>query len=558
MKKLILLFIAIPVLLAAQNPAPGKREPSTLPLDVPSDQVRKPSASQLPKIDLPEFVITGSASINPPDVQKKEYDESGVYRRVAAENLVGNRDRQTPDLGDRFKQSLLLTGEGLNGVVMGSLGSFFTPSLWASAGFANEGYDLSASARYWRTKGFTRFADGSRASIELNGSVIAQSESPFFDKARVGAHALFDLQKYKFYGSASPAADRSATGSGIRLAARSGIDSPAQLQVSAAFHTFNVADTSSSVTENHAAIGAGGELPVFDAWTLDVHLKADMATLAGAGSRNTSLVALTVGSKPVALGAFFIQPAVSGYAVHGMNDQQGSYFFPSMLFGYRGLKRHTLTLSYHPGVAFTSLRRAVAANPYLSAQSVLRHPVDRLSLSAGIQSEWNDWLVTDLRASHTSSTDVPLYADSSGQRIWTLMYGGTTTMTSLRADAVANITLNDYFAVSATVRSAENSMLGRTPPYIAGFEGSVLYRHTFPWGIALTPSVSVVGPRKSAQVVSADVGTCFSANIRAEYLGISGIGVVLNIENLFDQKYQVWNGYDAEPFRMSLGVAYRW
>src|SRR3990172_6374134 len=80
-------------------PEPGRLEPASPAQDVkvpsPTGQDRQ-QQSNLPTIDLPEFVITGIVSIDLPEVDKEGPDEH--LERLAPEfrnPLAADRDRET-------------------------------------------------------------------------------------------------------------------------------------------------------------------------------------------------------------------------------------------------------------------------------------------------------------------------------------------------------------------------------------------------------------------------------------------------------------------------------
>ncbi|MEX1139474.1 MAG: hypothetical protein WEB33_11220 [Bacteroidota bacterium] len=531
----------------------GKRQPSSRPVEVQTPQGQTP----LPKINLPEFVITGKASLDPPAVDKEPVDESGLYNRHPLENMPGARDRGTIDLGMRFKQSLFATEEVRSGMILGSLGTFFTPLVMASYGVSSTQHGILGKASYRRTKGFAQFTDASAAALAADGNMVLRSSNEYFDETRLSGGARYDIRKYKFYGSQTPSVQRDWSVVGLNVGASSGIASPLSFHAGLEYRGHTLQDSSATVTENHVTIAAGSELPVFDV-PLDVRFVADLATIARATANPLSLFRLTVASPRWVWGDFSMRVAVNGYALEGMNGQKGTYFYPDIRVQHPLSHTHKAFLGFHPSVIFATLREGTSRFPYLSSLAAIRHTVNRLAFSSGIESEWSDRIRTRVSFEFRRSTDEPLYDDSSDSGIGLLAYGGTTTVAGVRVDAVANITPIDYFGIAITARSVRNDLIGAQVPYLPGVEFSASYRHRFPFNVTLTGEIGAYSDRRAAASVARTVPGGFWTGLKAEYDGVERMTLFMNFENVLNRKDQVWRGYRIEPLRADVGISYRW
>jgi len=386
----------------------GRQQPPSRQADVASPA----PSSALPTIDLPEFVITGSASINPPDVQKGLYEEGGATRRNPLDNTPGSRDRETIDLGARFKQSLLTNPEGLYGIAGADLGTFFTSHIFGAFGRSSETYDILGEADYARTRGFMRFTDASSGNLKLRGSLVVGSPSELLNGARVNGAASYGLSKYKFYGSVSPAVQRDWSAFGFLVGGVTSLDSPAMLSAGLEYKAFAVQDSTAETTENRVTIGASAKLPVLD-FPINVSGALTLATITSGSSNNVSLATLTLGIPPLSWAEMVVQISASGFLVKGMAGQEGSYFYPHVLVRFSGIQGQTLFLEFTPNVKYASLEGHIQAHQYLSSNSVLRHEIHRSQVSAGIESEWTGWLGTRMELRAQSIDNYPLYADSS-------------------------------------------------------------------------------------------------------------------------------------------------
>lgn len=542
----IVVAFALPAV--AQETRPPARPPD---VQTPGGQ------ADLPKIDLPEFVITGTEVIDPPEVDKRATEESGIYRRHASENLPGPRDRGTVDLGERFRRSLFATGEVHDGLLKAQLGTFFSPLVAAAYGISTATFGMLGRAEYRRTKGFADWTDASRAFLGGEASLILTNPGTIFDDSRLSGGAAYDIRKYKFYGSISPSVQREwLVGSvGIRIASAVGAEH--NYHAGLDYRGFSLSDSSSVVTENHVTIAAGSSVPVMEV-PLELAASADLSTVTVGSPVSLSLVRLSVSSVPVHWHGLSVSVALNGFAVGGMAGQSGSYVYPSVTARYAASPMHTLHVGYHPGVSFATLRERSEAYPYISAASVIRHTVTRLALSGGVESSWSDQLRTKVQLEMRRMTDAPLYEDGADSGIGSFRYGGTTDVLSARVDLVANITPIDYFSLSATLRSTRNDETGGRVPYLPGFEGSVVYRRTILPSVAAALGLNTFTERLASASGGWTAPGGFWSSLRIEYRGVPRLTVFANFENLLDRDDQVWRRYRVEPLRLDIGCSYRW
>lgn len=552
----ILGFSLLPVLLVAQDPGTqkkGKREPASRPLEGSQDPRQ---VSPLPTIDLPEFVITGTASINPPDADKSLYDEEGIYRRTAAENSVGARERETIDLGERFRQTQIMSSKLPAGMILASLGNYFTPRLMISSALSDPSYDLAGSATYRRTKGFARYADESEGGIGLHGSHELVTGSVSVPHARLGGDLKYDVRSYKFFGSARPSTERNVSRLSFGAEARADLGTDASAAAGLRFGTFGIKDSGTTTTENSVNVDIRSTVPIFD-FPVDVDGEAWLNTVTAVTARKLSIMSLSVGTPRMFLGDASIIVRLKGYRIVGMTGQEGGYLYPNILFRFDMTQTQTAFASYQPGVEFNSLGQSIERNRYLSSGAIIRHTNARLAVAAGVESNWTSWLRTKLWIDYRSMTDYPLYADTAGVGIWSLEYGGKTEITTFHIDGVANIGSNDYFAGSVEARTGRNSVMNRVP-YLPGFEASLGWRHRFPFDVAVSPSASVIGAADADFAGVSEIGSRVWTSIKIEYVGIPDLGFLVEITNLIGRKQEVWKGYRAEPFRAAAGVTYHW
>lgn len=559
MKKWVLSLIcgALCAVNAQDRTKTGKQLPSSRPIQVQQVDDSQERTSPLPKIELPEFVITGNEAIHPPDIEKGESDEGGVYRRGPEENGPGSRERETLDLGNRFRQTMFEGDPRLNGNVTASVGSFSSTRLHGAFGQWTGFYDYLFKARYSRTKGYVNNSDASGGGIGASGSLVIRNETPIFDGVRIGGGLDVSMDKYRFYGSVRPETVRDLSGVVGVVEASSGVESPLSYQAGLQYRTLSIKDSAAETTENQVRFSAAVQVPLRDI-PLRARFEARLGTVTALSARNISLIEIALESSRYFLDHFFASASIHGYTAKGMEGQSIGRLYPQVSLGYQIAAHHTAVMSYQPRVEYSSLREQVDLNPYLSTLAVLRHPDAGTDLSGTLESQWIEPLATKMTLRYQSIGDYPLYADSSGKGMWTLAYAGRTKVLSFEIEAVANLTPNDYFAGALVFTDARNSMIAGRVPSIPSVQGSALYRLTLPAGIVVSPRMGYVNARRLHVEGNQKVAGYFFTGLTLEYQGLPRWTLFGDVKNLFDKRYEVWRGYRAEPFSVTLGVSARW
>jgi hypothetical protein len=365
-----------------------------------------------------------------------------------------------------------------------------------------------------------------------------------------------NVHSYKFYGSLLPSTQRDISRYDFHIRSSAGLAEETSLRAGLEIQGLSVRDSSITTTENGFRVDAGGSVPIFE-FPVDVYGSGWFSTVTAVGARKLSLVTLGVGTPRLSWGKFSLRAGVEGHSLQGMNGQKGSYFFPYVFLDYLVASRHNVFLSFQPSPFFETLEDHLGRNPYLSGNASIRHAVARLAVMAGVGSEWNDWLRTRIWFEVRSLTDYPLYADSTGTGMWLLAYGGKTTLTSIHVDGVANLSSNDYFAFQSTMRISESTVAEHVP-YIPEFEASATWTHRVGHEIEVSPGLGIVSSQYADFAGLFRMRGYVWTGVKVEYLGLGDLKFFLDVTNLVNQKYELWKGYRAEPFRVAAGLTYRW
>lgn len=534
-----------------------KQQPESRKIDVEQKTVADQSNKPLPKIDLPEFVITGVASIDLPNAEKLSPDEpkasprpiSGLTReRDHPTDLMNNELLGTPDDGLRV---------GLRGKVSASIATFSAPTVGLSWGNADAQVRYSFEGGYHRTKGFAPNADRSEGFVGAAGGFTFRSSLTPLDRAAVGAEAGYANKSYKWYGSARPSNTRDHSRFAFLSSLSSSQDLTSPYDAQLKFEQNTVTDTSSRAAENRIDFGLRALFPISPV-SLKLDVKTSVASLSGASSSSLSFVEFGAGIDQIQWNEFTLEGSIRLYSAQGMEGQSLSRAYPVLHLGYRIGEEQRIFAYYNPGVEFRAFGSEIVRNPYLSAASVVRHADIRFGGGAGWESHWSQSLHTRLKTEFQSGYDEPLYADSSGVGIWNLAYGGKNSRFTFKAELFANLSPNDYFGSALTINSTNNSATQQALPYVPEVEGSFVYNRALSSELTLSAGLSFFHTRVDNAFNGRDLAGSLILDAGAEYRIQSQLKVFLEIHNLTNQRYELWKGYQAMPFTVALGVHVLW
>ena len=564
----LLLVMGTSVLPQEKEREPAKPLPQEKRLDIPVSPAEEKSTarqaegqrvSQLPKIDLPEFVITGIASIDLPEAQKVASDENADRFPVFfADPVSVPRDRNTIHLAAREKLTVHILPAALsNGFVTASLGTYFTSNVGLALGELNPSYSYLAQGRYHSSRGYVPYANRSGGQLTVQGGLPVRSSSSWFEGARLGGKAGFGSETYRFFGSNTPSLTRTATslsleGSLMSRASRT-FDYHADLRYSGLF----LSDSSAQTRENHISLQAESRLRIAG---LPLLARANLATasISGSTSGSPTYVGVGIGISRIWWGDFFTELSAHFYTARGMLGQKLARIYPRVMAGYVLLGNSVATVTYRAGVEEGTLSSLVNSNPYLSASALVQHTDVRVDVTGALETDWNDVWRSRISARYRSMGDFPLWAEGRQKGIWTTVYAGMTEITTYALDLFAKFERNGYFAASAAINSTRNTVTEQKIPYVADFEITGRYSREILRALTVTPWMQFVDRRRVDLLAGNKLPMYVVLGLRGEYRLLESLSLAVDVQNASDRRYEVWRGYQAEPFMVSAGASYRW
>ncbi|MGB2869642.1 MAG: TonB-dependent receptor [Bacteroidota bacterium] len=540
---------------ASEKKEPEARMMEVLPAEVHAPATRQPD---LPKIDLPEFIIVGTSTRSMPDMDKLAVDESDPGNDVAVLSPPARRDRETSELATRFKERLEdIASKIYSGKAEASLGSFFTPKVGLWFGQTLQEYQYTLEGRYHRMKGFAPNTDRSGGGARAHGSIPFPGSLASMSQSTLSGGIVFDNQSYRFYGSTVPTLARATSSAGIDVAVDNARSPVFPFAISLALANLAVADSSTTEAESQIRFGWRSN---FALSSIDLVLQGNalFASLSGPASDNLSFLNLSFGTPSYRWNSVMFSGFLNIYSATGMDGQSVTRVYPHLSGVLVLSDAHRLGVSYKPEVRPSSLSLRLEQHPYVSSASVIRHSDANLNLAVDLESDWAYGVRSRFSVGVQSVSDYPLYADSLSRGIWSLAYAGKTSIVRFEAEMFANLNVNDYFSTTMTVNSSSNSTTGEPVPYIPGAELNIRYRHVFGYGFSIEPSLGFLHERQTSMTGTQSLPGVILLGVLGSFQPAEFFRVFVALQNLTDQRYKLWEGYQELPFTVSVGMTVQW
>jgi hypothetical protein len=545
------------------KPEPGVRAPEVAQPRVESSMqhssVQGRQRSELPKIDLPEFVITGTATIDLPATMKMPSDQNAIDMPVAlADPLAARRDRATVEFAGSGKFAQDSAGPVAQyGNVLASVGTHFTPMVWLWLGQQRPEYFYLGDAHYASSKGYLPYTNRSEGALEVKAGTVVHATSLWLDGAAGTGNAGYGSETYRFFGSSLPSLTRSITRFRLGGELASSGESPLPYDVGLGFSNVVATDSSADVTEVRFDLNAETSIPVWSTSLLG-RVRFSAASLTGSSSASLPYLEVMIGSRRLAWKQFFTQVSANAYLAKGMLGQRLAKIYPNAMIGYRFPAQTVVSLSYTGGVRYNALSDLLRAQPYLSGVSPVLHSDIPVDVTGAAETNWNEVWRTRLSVRYQKIRDYPSYTEPGGGGIWWTSYQGTSSVTTYQADVFANVESNSYFALTAAWNVTKNSATQLTIPYVPELQTTAMYARTVVPGLSVSPWLSFVGRRSVDLSGGQKLPAYLIMGLKADYSGLGAAHLFVDVQNATDKKYEEWRGYRAAPFLVSVGMSYHW
>jgi len=555
----VLLLIAPSLLVAQTKPQPSRRP---VPMAVPESTAKKDSTERsteapLPKIDLPEYDITGTLVPGVGSASKLSGDGG------AGLDLLGmmNRLEREPGWYDQggwkaSPASAVVPGARAGRVLVG-YSSFQTPMIEGWYSPATEDYDMVMRAGYTSSGGHVENADYRRGHASFGLSWAFGEQNGILSRSTLGMSAAFAGQRYRLYGSSFPAQARGINhfASGVVL---SGISwSDLRLDGSVSLSGTSLQDPLSAQQNR---IGLALSLNR-DGQDIDFEAGLDLAFGSYSGpvpTQDPLYSRLHFSARKEIVKELVLRLGLSGNVLRGSDEDFHGRLYPLASVSWYPKDGIEVFVRFQPTVLERTLADVLGNNPYVSSGPTVRNQEISTDVLLGtelaILRQFRVRLITQYQRMGNYLT----FVDSAQTGVWLPWYEGTSSLVSVGGDLMWELTVADL--ISATVRStlSHNSATGEKIPYVPAVRIDFGYAHWFPFGLRVTGDARLIGSRSIDLGDTRGLAPAFLVDAGAEYVFLPGWRAMGKLDNLLGAKFVVWDRYAGLPRSVSLAVGYIW
>ncbi len=544
-------FLAAAILFVAAV-AQEKKTPDSRRVETSVDSVSRANGVRLPTIDVPDFVVTGAASIELPSAEKEQAAED--QNPAFHQSSVDDRRRSNVTISERTRERLGESPAPLSAKMTFQAGTFSTieSALWL--GRSERDFRYGVNLAYDRSGGFAPHTDYSGGLVSVNGGTSLPSGSGALEGSDLDGTISLGGTTYGFYGSSSPTLKRTNNFLELSAALRQTKDLP--FDASAQVRSFTVED-SLQTSELAVSFSLAKEMVVQD---LPIAVRS-LITFAGiSGSQSTSLPLFqaTANTQSIDLGWIIMGGGISLFAGSSSGGQSFVKLYPTLQTGVQLNASHRFVAAFEPRVERRSLESDLAENPYRSAASQIRHTDYSGSGRFAFESVWSQAFSSRVSMSVQSIHDYPLLVDSAGSGFWQNLYTGTVTRTTFRVEMFAKFGSFDYFASSLSLNLSKNSTTGETLPYVPRIEIGAAYTRVIDARWRIETSLIIVGAQETALTAGNSLPRFSTLNVRSTYAITDLVSAQVSVRNLANDRAERWKGYQEFPFVLSAGVSLNW
>ncbi len=541
-----------PIENAKKNPAVRHVEISSPQQDTNKVQT-KTTQRPLPKFDLPEFVITGTASIDLPKLEKIMIDDSPVVQELILKSSEKSlRDRETLELEMKSRGSdSQVQASKYSGFAKASIGTYFTPQAELQFGQSFPEYFYSFGGKYFLTKGYATNTDQSSGGLTARGGTTLTSTEPIFRNAALNGKLGYRSESFHFYGSATPNLQRTLSNFQLQAELENQTLNNFPYSAGISFENMDISDSSISTNDTRLDLNYQTSFPIA---SLPVHTKLHFMFATG----GLTFMDLSAGVQNYWYGGILFEGSLHLYWAKGMAGQDLVRLSPQLMASYQITSQHRVFVSFDQMVVPMTLTSNIFTNRFLSAASIVKHEDITGAGELGIESNWTEAVRSSVSLNVKSVRDLPMFSDSSNQGVWILAYGGRAIIVTFCAEMVAKLNSNDYFASNIFLRSTNDSFLGGKIPYAPAIEVWCSAIHRFGTAMAVSADVRFAGERTTNLAGTATLSKYVVVDVSGEYTPIDFLRLTAGIKNLTDSQFEIWRGYKEFPLTMHVDVQIKW
>lgn len=542
----------------------------------------------LPKLNLREYTITGRERLRVLPSDRNPVLMTDFARSVQVSVLQGQQNRVAPGAGGpKFGRDFSSPIGGSVNEVYASFGKYSDINAGVKYRKKFEDRELFTDLNIKNTEGHVDFAE----YFSLNGSIA--DIRPIAQDIQNRFQVMFNTQRYKFYGSqVNPEAKRS----GYYVDVSNTTDimrfEPVQISLDVGGRYFDPDDTeyfnwdlwsklnmravagssfitgSVLITTDRVKDGGSDNAPISDAnyvraqlsferlLTPRLHLKAG-ASYYNTMSENASPLFENVDGSLIVTGPHLV-------------EKKTSEVYPQVAITYDMGDQGRFFAEYDPRIDPFNLLEKLMYNQYLSITTPLAYEKVSQSLKFGWRRSYTHDLSFEIFYNDRSIEDFGILLDTnqamggtpSGS--WGFMYGNRVDVNEYKATLSWNphIRFGAWTSLSYSDYNVRESTFADRLPYVPELVSEISVSFIPGWATQIILDGRYVGERETmpfdTDIEQTELDSYFLANITIDKQWNRQVSSYIYLYNIFNQEYELWQGYFAPDFVGGAGFRFFW
>ena len=405
-------------------------------------------------------------------------------------------------------------------------------------------------------------------SVEVHaaGGVYLPERLAFLNGAKLSGLVGYQGERFHFFGTPDPSLERFVNSFSVGGGLISSPKESISYRGSAEFRRLTLRDIDESREDNLTlAFQASREFRGFQIRG-EVFYAGDFLHQSIA-NKDPHYLRTTAGLRKQLFEKLDVSAALGLYLYRNSDTGFRSKLYPNLALQYYLNQQWTVFAQFEPKVEQNSLSLALSQNRYIGNDVAINHQDLFMDLSAGAQFELPKQGSGRVYLKYQRVRDFPVYLDPSTftgaiswpYGDWDISYQGTTRFLSFNAEILLDLTKADRLNGKMTILSSENSGKEKEVPYVAPIEITSSYSHQFPSGLSTQISGRFVGRRSIDHWNNfPELNSFFLLGASAEYRVGKNFSLFLQLNNIFDEHYSIWNRYQEVPLSVLGGITAKW
>lgn len=551
------LLLQLAVAAALPLPAQEKKEGSQKEVDVQQTPSSK-SDAPLPKIDLPEFVITGNEKIDLNISTKTEDDEDRIF--TPEKPTPGIRSLEIDGAVSRKQiKQFAAVPKGLNGKIFGGLGFYFTPQFDGWFSHSDERSSYLVNGYYSSTEGHVNDAGWWRGGFGAKGRYVMPDSSGFLPYAQLSGDLRYGRESYHAYASSSPTQVRDLSafdltlGAGSRYAlpyrSLSGFDYTGKIGIAG----FSAADSTSAAETDLFLNGLATTRFLNVAFRGQIEYRATSYAMNIPGIQAGHWFVLKGDGQTLILPALQMSFALQQFLYRGNVGPAAGRFYPQLELRYFLTESATMYAGYAPTVERNTLSTLTKQNRYIHFSAPLVPSDVPVNVIAGLEFSPSEEITATAKYNYRHTGHYPTFLDTNGAKVWEVSYLSGVQSSRIDVSVLYRFNTRQNITAYVTGQSAKQKDSSAALPYIPAYSFGSVYHQFFDNGLHVEALAEYVAARKTNFAGSHENAGYVFTGVKADIELMERFRAYAEVNNLLNQHYYIWNGYRERTVYLSLG-----